>query len=353
MTKKSKGMTKKSKGMTKKNKGMTKSFSKESIRLLLLKNNKSLCYIIVLVICLVKYSLLYAGYSGGAPGIEQKFSIDARMEGSAGAWEALSDDVSGIYYNPAGLALNKKTMVMGSYLPLWDSSTYAFFVGLSIQLKYFPVAIGTFNIITEDIPIRRDSPLTSGFVKYQNTLFFLCSAYKIAEGLSVGIRANIIYQSFEEYKDLGVGFDIGLLWRTEKPYSYTENTLLKILRPISFGIIFHNIIPPTIKMDKAEEEYPLMLKTGFSYRSPQIGDLLDIELGLNMASVPEYDINNLSIGSELGWWEFFYIRTGYRITEEQITIGSGFNARNITVDFGIRLLEVDKNMYLFDVKVKF
>ena len=317
------------------------------------KNNKSLCFIIALVICLAKCTLLYPGYSGGAPGIEQKYSIDARMEASAGAWEALSDDVSGIYYNPAGLALTKKSMVMGSYLPLWDSSTYAFFAGLSIQLKYFPVAIGTFNIITEDIPIRRESPLTSGFVKYQNTLFFLASAYKIAEGLSAGIRANIIYQSFEEYNDLGVGFDLGLLWRTENPFSYTENTLLKILKPVSFGIIFHNIIPPGIKMDKAEEKYPLMLKTGLSYRIPQIGGLLDIELGPGIVSVPEYDIFNLSAGIELGLWKFFYIRTGYRITEEQITIGSGFNARNITVDFAMRFLGVDKNMYMFDLKVKF
>lgn len=307
----------------------------------------------MVLICAGLSDNLFSAYSGGAPGVEQRYNVDGHNEAQAGACDALSDNVSSIYYNPAGLAWAKGVVFMGSYLPLWDSETYAFFAGVSIKIKYFCLGFGTLNIMADDLILRGQDALITGSTAYRDSLFILSIGSRIISGLSAGIRANLVYQNVLQYHDMGIGMDFSLLWRPELPYLDTENTFLAVVNPISLGIIVYNVLGPGIKLNRAEERFPLMLKAGISYRFRQILSVLNIEPVFGMESVPEYKTLKFSPGLEFRLWKVFSIRTGYRITDKQLTVGSGIDARNITVDYGMRFLGIEKNLYVFSIKVNF
>ncbi len=311
------------------------------------------CHLALISILLLMSPYLYSAYTGGIVGTQQKYSIDAKIEGKADADEALSDDVSSIYYNPAGLSHIKKHMILGSYLPYWDSLTSMFFIGISIKTKYLPLVIGVLNIIADGIKLRQQSTEVTGITKYQSTSIFVASGCRIIGELSIGLRINVIYENILDYEDIGTGVDFALLWRAENPYFYTENKFLKIIRPISLGITIYNLLAPEIKLKQTREKFPLMLKCGLSYRTKKIRNSLNIEPIIGLEAIPDYDILKFNAGIELGFWKMVYVRGGYKITEDNFTIGAGFDLKNTTVDYGMTFLPIRKNLYTFNIKIRF
>lgn len=313
-----------------------------------------LCYLIIILILISMspYLCSASAYTGGIPGQQLQYSIDAKIEGSADANEALSDDVNSLYYNPAGLTHIKKHMILGSYLPYWDSLTYAFFIGVAIKTKYLPFGIGMLNVITDGIKIRHQSPEVTEIAKYQNTLLFISAARRIIEDLSIGLRINIVYEHILDYKDMGTGIDFALLWRAENPYFYTKNKFLKIIKPISIGITVFNLLPPAIKLKQAQEKFPLILKSGLSYRFNKLLGFINFEPAAGLEAVPDYNILNFNTGFELGFWKIVYIRGGYKITQNIFTMGAGFDLKNTAVDYGITFLPIQKNLYTLNIKIR-
>ncbi len=295
---------------------------------------------------------LHSAYTGGIPGQQLQYSIDAKIEGSADANEALSDDVNSIYYNPAGLTHIKKHMILGSYLPYWDSLTYAFFIGFGIKTKYLPFGIGTLNIITDGIKIRQQTPEVIEIAKYQTTLLFFSTGYQIIEGLSIGLRINIVYEHILDYEDMGTGIDCALLWRAKNPYSYTKNKFLKIIKPISIGITVYSLLPPFIKLEQTQEKFPLMLKSGLSYRFNKLLGFINFEPAAGLETVPDYNISNFNIGGELGFWKVVYLRGGYKITQNIFAAGVGFDLKNTAVDYGMTFLPIQENLYTLNIKIR-
>ncbi len=310
-------------------------------------------FFIIILFILISKVPIYSSSIGGIAASQQRYSVDAKLMSVSDSFDAFSSDVSSIYYNPAGLSFIRRVKAFASYIPVWDSLTHIFFIGVTIPTRYVPIGIGTLNIMTDGIKLRDDSPETIAISHYNNTIFLLSTSYTIFKGFYVGIRFNIIYQHILDYTKTSGGMDFAFMWRVNNPYEFTKSKLMRILQPVTIGFIFYNLIPPTFKFIQEEEKFPCMIRSAISYRSKRIKKILKIEYGIGIDLIPKYKSVILTTGIEMILWNIFYIRGGYKFSDKSITLGSGIDFNNISVNYGFHPLNISKNFYTFDIRIRF
>ncbi|MBN1898534.1 MAG: hypothetical protein JW827_07125, partial [Spirochaetes bacterium] len=273
---------------------------------------------IFMVISLISYS---RGH-GGVTGFQQRINIDAKFMSLADAYDAITYDSSSIYYNPGGLVNIKDTVLFVSYMPVWDNLTHIYFVGAGFDTGFLPLGIGVINIGSTGIKERSDSPEVIDLLDYQDISLFASTGLELVNGFSIGVRGGFYYQKVSTYHDWGAGLDASFLWRVKNPYDFTKSRIMRILQPISFGVIFYNILPPEINLYEKSIKFPLMVKGSLSYRFRTAWNFLDTEIGLGIESISELDSYQYNTGIEFKLWKIFYIRGGYKIEDEIFTLGS-------------------------------
>lgn len=315
------------------------------------KHNIIFCSVLVLIFFL--YCTIQIQAAGGYAGASQRLSLDAKMMSLSGAYDSISDSIESIYYNPAGLTFIKDIALSCAYMPVWDNLTSIYFIGSAVSTKYFPVGIGILNIDTEGIPVRSTSPEISKTITYQDISVYLAFGYTLWPGLSTGLRFNITHKKILSYNGTGIGADISFLWRVENPYAFTKNKFMEIVQPVSFGVIFYNVLPPSITLKESRERYPLEIKNSLSYRFKKCFKFLDPELGLGMNMIPKYSSYVFNMGLDLSLWQVLYLRSGYKVTDKVFTIGTGVKMKNVIVDYGMSSLVVDRSIYTLNMKIFF
>lgn len=317
-----------------------------------MKNYIKIYFFISIFLACLSFNLYSSGH-GGVSGVQQRISIDARFMSLADAYDAISYDSSSTYFNSGGLVNIANPVLFVSYMPVWDNLTHIFFLGTGFRTEYLPVGIGIVNMGSTGIKVRSDSPEVDSLMDYKDISLFVSSAYEILPAFSVGLRTGFYYQSILNYNDWGIGLDISFLWRAKNPYEFTKSKVMRILQPISFGIIFYNILPPTINLCYKNVSFPLMIKNSITYRFKTLWKVVNPELGIGMEFIPAAKSFNFNIGTEFILWRCFYIRSGYKITEKIFTIGTGVDMMNITVDYGITPLSGGFNFYTLNLKIEF
>lgn len=296
---------------------------------------------------------LYSLSQGGVFGFQQRIDFDARLMSLAGSCDALAFDVNSIYYNPSGLTHISRPSLSVAYMPVWDNLTQIFFIGTGFKTKYVPIGIGVINLNSEGIKQRGDTPDIISLMEYRDLSFFAGTAYEIIPYLSIGARIGFYYLQLFQYNDWGLGLDLSLLWRFENRIRFTKSKLLRIMRPISLGLVFNNILPPSMKLYETKTSFPLMIKNSISYRFPTLYKIFNSELGMGLEIIPIHKIYNFSFGAEFKLWNILYLRSGYSISKETFTIGTGIDVNNIIVDYGVMPLKAGIRFYTINCKIKF
>jgi len=237
--------------------------------------------------------------------------------------------------------------------PIWSIFFNIDYFSLVIDNRYIPFGIGLLNSRTEGIAIRNDTPEISRLSSVQDITIFLSGGYEFVKGLSTGLRLKFNYKDILGHTDTGLGADIAFLWRRENPSAFTKSGILKILQPFSFGIVFYNILPPDIKLNDSADKYPIIIRTSISYRFGKIFNFIEPETSLGFDTAPEYEFVNFNVGLELVLLEALYLRSGYKITEKDFTIGTGLKVWDIIIDFGMSSIPVKSNYYNLTFKVQF
>lgn len=314
---------------------------------------KFLKIFIVLISLQLLLTNLYSSGHGGASGVQQRITIDAKLLGLANAYDAISYDCSSIYYNSAGLIDTDDPVLFVSYMPVWDNLTDVFFIGTKFRVGSLPLGLGIMNIGSSGIKERDDSPEVKSLIEYKDISCFISSAYEFLPDLSIGIRAGLYFQKIINYNDWGIGLDFSLLWRVTDPYKFTKSKIMRFLNLFSFGVIVYNVLPPKIKLAYKSVSMPLMVKSSISYRFPVLWDFLSPELGFGLETIPVSESSCCNAGLEFTLWKFFYIRAGYKITDKVFTVGSGIDMLNITIDYGLTPIQRGINYYTLNLKIKF
>jgi len=173
------------------------------------------------------------GFAGDAAGSFLDIKIGARAMGMGGAFTAIANDGSAIYWNPAGLGFQAEPQFFSSMLisgsgdwnGLSEIDSKHHFMSLSFPIKKFGIfGIGWKSFAINDIEIRGDNDVdwndTGMSFDDQENAFFLAYGKEIIENtLSIGASLIGVQQKFtidSEASAFGVGLNIGMLYNVSE-----------------------------------------------------------------------------------------------------------------------------------------
>ena len=293
---------------------------------------------------------LDASTSFGIPGYQQQMNIGGRMLALGSAFDSVSDNVQGVYYNPAGLGCLDKFSITGSYLPVWDNQTYIYFTGAAIPTKYCSIGAGWIHLAADGIKIRTDSPEVSRLAAYQDNSFYLCAGKNLYKNLFVGIRIGYLTQEVVSYGDWGLGADLAFLWKNgDEIFVKQNNPLMYLVQRCSCGIVIYNLVPPSLKLKESREKNPLKIKSSLTLPFVVSKNILRLQCGYGFEAVPDYGSYVHNVGLEFILKKNFRLYSGYRFPGYVFTFGGGMSIKNMDIDIGYMPLLSARNYFVISL----
>lgn len=254
--------------------------------------------------------------ASGDYGTENVFMTGAgsRPDGMAGAFTAVADDLSAIYYNPAGLVNIKKQEISFLYYPLYESSSYSSIAYGQAILNFGTIAANVFGFSTDNIEgYDRANNLTSMFGSKQYKLTFSYGR-NITGSLSAGVNTSVYYSEMFRFNYAGFGADLGLLY---EPFSF-----------LSAGLMARNIVTPDFSMQSVSESLGRIYTIGLLARH-RIAEF-EFKAALD-ASAGEKEGFKDRAGIEITWDDIASARAGY--SDGEFTFGAGLSLYDAKFDY--------------------
>jgi len=305
-----------------------------------------------------------------------KIPVGARAIGMGGAYVALANDVSSIYWNPAGLVKVGRYGGVNFVHTNWLADTKFDFAAVAIRAGN----IGTFglsftSLSVPDMKVRTEfEPEGTGeLFSAIDMALGVSYARQLTNRFSIGFTSKYIRQQIWHMTASTIAFDIGILFQTDFDW-------------LTLGVSISNFGPKLqysgkdifINYDFSPDEWgdnanifanlqtdrwdlPLLFRFGLS------AEIIKNDLNNLTASIearhPNDNTENISIGIEYGFRERFFLRTGYQTlfedqAERGITLGTGFVyylTRNVPfiIDYAYADWGRLTNVHRFSLEIRF
>ncbi|MBI5726416.1 MAG: PorV/PorQ family protein, partial [Ignavibacteriales bacterium] len=176
--------------------------------------------ILVFIIQFYTHAQLFPVLGGQRVGISTaqflKIGVGGRATAMGDAFVAVANDVSSLYWNPAGLVQFEKDQVMFSH-NAWVVDINHDFVGAVYHLSSSD-AIGAslVSLNTKDMPVTTEySPQGTGeYFSYGDLAFSLSYSRKMTEQFSFGGTVRYMEETLDKLKMRGVMIDLGTYYWT-------------------------------------------------------------------------------------------------------------------------------------------
>lgn len=233
--------------------------------------------------------------------------VGARAVALSGAFCAISDNVTGIYYNPGGLGQLDNNQLFASFFSLYHNIDDYIYNG-SLNISLFNInlgvmALGWYGLFTE--PYQENTITFS----YGNRILGLKD-----HRLYGGMNMKILHKSYKEndYTRFDPVFSSGL---SKMGLSFDIGFLYSIFNQLNLGLAFLNVNEPDMGLED-ESRVPLILQTGIAY-----------------------DLKTLLL-RRLKWFDRFRLTVNGKIREKEYRISSGLdllflNAININSGYSM------------------
>jgi len=262
---------------------------------------------IILGIVFVFCGNLFAGSVDALPVL--RMGTSARVIGMGGAFAGLGDDVSALYYNPAGLSELKKkqlSLMMG----VLSNDRSLNWLAYGIPLTQSAIGLSVLMSGVSDIPeVTGGTPTGSSFSS-SDLVGYLTYSRRASENVGIGLNLKILKSKIDDTSATGFGFDFGVK--------------AKASSRLSVGFVVQDVLT-SLKWDTNP---PSVVKLGLSC------SLLENKLYalLDMSKISDKDDLKVNGGLE------------YRISP--VCLRSGWDDDNITAGFGLAIGSLDFNYAL-------
>ena len=272
--------------------------------------------------------LTYGSDSGTTGANFLKIGIGPRAVGMGEAQVAICNDVTSVFWNPAGLARTESQEASFVY-SLW-------FEG--IRLQYFGYAyphptLGTFAgsinyLSTGKIEGYRADGAKAGEVKAYDLSGILSYGRRLPYGIDGGINLKFIQEKLEEESSFAFGIDIGVIGPLGRWLKVKE------MEELTCGINLQNL-GSKVKFQKEEGSLPLNLKFGVGIKKEVFGDPLTVAIDGN---IPNDNGFYGSLGIEYWVRDLIGLRLGYKGGQDLgngISFGGGIKVNIFQLDYAL------------------
>ena len=263
-------------------------------------------------------SLTFASDSHNWGGAFSPVGLGARALGMGGAFVAVADDATSIYWNPAGLAFMNRRSITAMYAQLY---------GLPIQngvvayaqpdLGFGAAGIGWTNITITGLETEEQDRL-----KWSENTITYGYARKVLSCASLGIAVNglLVRTDIEGGDAKGFGLDVA--------------TMIHPLEQIRLGLLVRNLYANVRWDTTTKERLPVLVESGIAFCPNE-----SLIFALELTGGEESLLRRLAVGGEL--WALkgiFALRGGairiFTANERYIlSAGIGLRYRNGQVDY--------------------
>ena len=271
-----------------------------------------------------------------------QIGVGARAIGMGGAFVATANDVSAMYWNPAGLGQlkNIEAIFVHSEWLVDITYDYAGIVFPMAQFGIIGVNITTLNMGEMEVRTVDRPEGTGELFEASDVAMGLAYAYNLTNRFSIGFNVKYIQQKIWKEKASGYAIDIGTLYLTSvkglrigaalsnfgTDMKMAGNDLLIFYDPNPYESGNNDQIYSELKTDSWP--LPLVFQLGVAM------DLINNDQHLltfeTDAVHPNNNTESMHLGMEYGWNNLFFLRVGYRNlfledSEEGLTLGGGLN----------------------------
>lgn len=300
-----------------------------------------------------------------------KIGAGAKAKSMGSAFVAVADDISSIYWNPAGLSRLTGTHLMVDYTDLFADIKYN-----SVAFSYSTEEIGTFGFsyISSDIPDQEvtteEYPDGNGQVfSSKQSVISIAYSLQLTDRFSIGFNPKVVYESYWKTTAYGFALDIGALYDT--PFEGVTlgmsitNFGAKMRLQGTTTTILHDPYPsgsgnnPRIpgNLSTGEFDLPLNYKLGVSYKAYK-DDLNYLILSSEVAH-PSDNYESMNVGAEYIYGDFISLQAGYKSiflegSEEGLTLGGGIKymvSNNLWSNFNYSYAEFGVLGYIQNITI--
>lgn len=302
-------------------------------------------------------------------------SQSARATGMGSAFVGVANDVSAIFWNPAGLTKMEGTNVMFDHT-IWIADIKYNFVAASYSLgdmgtigvSYVGSNIGEMKVTTVENPGGTGETFTANDVAIS-----LAYAVQLTENFSIGFSPKFIYQSIWRMDATAFAMDMGVQYVT--PFDgmmlamSISNLGTKMQMLGNSNLVLHDIDPLSSGNNGKIPAYletnawalPLNFRVGLAY-NPVYNEKHKLTVAMD-ASHPSDNYESVNLGAEYTYSDFISLRGGYKSlflvdSEESFTAGFGIKQHMIgnvavMVDYAYQYFGRLSDIQKFSLSVSF
>lgn len=331
--------------------------------------------IIFLILTLFTGSLISQTKVGSTAAPFLNIGIGSRAIGMGGAITATANDVTALYWNPAGISRTENNEALFSRTSWFADITFNW-AGAKINLgNYGSIGLSLTYLDYGEIEVTtlREQDGTGEFFSAKDMSLALTYAYNLTDRFSIGGSVKYINQSIWNSSASAIAFDLGTLF-------YSDILGLRIAATISnFGtdmrlsgkdlLVLYDVDPTIygnndqILANLKTDSYPLPLL----FRVGLAMDLINTKLNkLTVAADalhPNDNAEHLNVGAEYVFNDFISIRGGYKSlflknSEEGLTFGVGvkydfYPGFGVNFDYAYQDFGILKNAQHFSISFRF
>jgi hypothetical protein len=261
-----------------------------------------------LIIVLFSYTAM--AQNAGSTGLSfLKFGFGARNIAMGDAGNALSTDVTSLFYNPSKLGMSEESEIMFMHNE-WIQDVRSEVLGARTMLFGLPIALG-FNVTSVgDIEVRTRPGEPESFFDANYFFGSVSTGFKFMDNMAAGVTLKYLYEAMLEDDASGWGFDFGFYYLT--PF-----------KGLTASASVRNI--GSMEALRTEDtKLPTEIRAGFLYE-------YGLSDNFNLAGAAELlkyfeSTTHANIGAEILYNNVLALRGGYQ---------TGFESRGFTTGLGL------------------
>ncbi len=269
-----------------------------------------------------------------------KIGIGARANGMAGAYTSVANDLTSLYWNPAGVA-DVKGMNGEFHYTQWFAGFTHSFAAVSMPIsEQFTASAHLVSFSSDKIPITTIAQPegTGAHYTVNDVVAGISISGYLTDQFSFGVTGKMVSNAFSSLNSSGMAFDIGTLYDTE-------------IQGIKLGFAIFNLgsemeyegqdlkttkkyidelkaAPWDVTFLANPYTMPLIFRAGISSEVINMEEHKLIVAGdfVTLSDTPE----QFAIGAEYTWNDLVSFRGGYRFGQDQLGFSGGIGFSYLT-----------------------